>query len=161
MGMKEGASPSPQKKTIYLFCLDLGYEYIWTANVRQPSIRIYSLFSNVSIALFFLYCVLFYLCVFLLQLYSTYCFELSHLCMKLKLAIILGAPQANICGICAGEAVEVESIEVEASGRPSLGVLDKSGSAETNCGCVSSERRDLQKWVWALVRKVLKGGMKV
>ena len=47
--------------------------------------------------------------------------------MKLKLAIILGAPQANIRGILAGEAVEVESREVEASRRPSLGVLDKSG----------------------------------
>ena len=81
--------------------------------------------------------------------------------MKLKLEIILGAPQANICGILAGEAVEVESREVEASGRPSLGVLDKSGLVETTCGCVCSERRDLHKCAWALVRKMLKGGVKV
>ena len=59
------------------------------------------------------------------------------------------------------EAVEVESIEVEASGKPSLGVLDKSGLVQTKCGCVCSERRDLQKWAWALVRKVLKGGVKI
>ena len=81
--------------------------------------------------------------------------------MKLKLEIILGALQANICGILAGGAVEVESREVEASGRPSLGVLDKSGRVETSCRCVCSERSDLQKWVWALVRKLLAVGVKV